>query len=252
MRGKQLAIDINNGAVRFVKLNGSFVTERYDYTFTDRQDYRYKEQLEVFLADSKLRELDFDDYSIAWSGNQTTIVPANVFNESSKDAIFQLCFGKNTEVGEIDYNRIPEQGVVNVFSMPAWLKSFFVVRFPRVVVQHEGTHLLRGIFNGATFKLKTVLSLHDGFFTLIIVDKNQLQFYSTFEYTTLEDIVYYLSFTLQQKELQALSNEIVIASGAGCTVDTTVLGETISKILGTTASISEAPDLISNYQLLCV
>ncbi len=252
MTEKQLAIDIHNGAVRFVKLNGSFVIDRYDYTFTDRQDYRYKQQLEEFLADSKLREIDFDNYSISWSGNQTTIVPANVFNESSKDAIFQLCFGKNGETSEIDYNRISEHGVVNVFSMPQWIKSFFVLRFPRIVVQHEGTHLLRGIFSGSTFKLKTILSLHDDFFTLVIVQQNQLQFYSTFEYSALDDIVYYLSFTLQQKEWHESSNEVVIAPGAGCAVDEQELTNAINKVLGIHASVSVDQDLIANYQRLCV
>lgn len=252
MTEKQLAIDIHNGAVRFTKLNGSFAIERFEYTFTDRQDYRYKQQLEEFLGQSGLRESDFDHCSIAWSGNQTTIVPANVFNESSKDAIFNLCFGSGHDTHEVDYNRIPEQGVVNIFSMPLWLKSFFVIRFPRVVIQHEGTHLLRGIFNGNTFRLKTTIALHDEFFTLVITRQNQLQFYSTFEYSTTDDVVYYLSFTLQQKEWMEEANEVILSNGAGCSCDVEELSEKLKKVLGEKVTVSGDEHLVANYQRLCV
>lgn len=252
MPSSHLAIEINNGAVRFSKLNGSFVLDKFEYAFKDQLDYRYKQQLDEFLAESGLKEMDFDDVSVAWSSKEATLVPANVFSETTKEAVFELCYGQDFDKNDIDHNRIFEMSVVNVFSLPTWLKSYFVIRFPRVVIQHEVTHLIRGIFAGSTFKLKTFVVLHNDFFYLSIVKENKLLFFSTFEYATIEDLIYYISFTLQQKNLALEDQEIVLCSGVGTQLILPELDEKLTKIVGKSVKITSDSMLITNFQKLCV
>ena len=252
MPKKHLAIEINTGAVRFVKLDGSFVLSKREHVFTDKQDYRYNQQLSDFMAENQLKEIDFDECSVCWSGKQSTIVPTNVFNESSANSIFKLCFGEGFESNEIDYNRVSDPNVVNVHHIPFWVKSFFVIKFPRVVMQHEGTHLLRGIFKNATFKLKATLVFHEDFFQLVVVKENNLQFYSSFDYTSIEDIVYYISFTIQQKEWMNTPMDIVLSNGVGAHVDIQELTNKLLRILGKEAKIISEEYLLANYQELCV
>lgn len=252
MAKNHLAIDINTFAVRFVKLNGDFVIQEKAFRFTDKQDYRYKQQLEEFWEQTGWKEPDFDDISLSWSEKQTTLVPVNVFNESDKESIFVLSFGRQVQNDEIDYNRLPMQGVVNVFSIPLWVKSFFVMRFPRIVIQHEGTHLIRGVFSGQTFKLKTKLVIHEAHFLLLIVQENNLQFYSSFEWSTLEDIVYYYSFSIQQQGKHQLLNEVELAIGAGAELDAAQLKTSLELIHGANIQVLTGNHLIEKYQQLCV
>ena len=186
------------------------------------------------------------------SEKQTTLVPVNVFNESDKESIFVLSFGRQVQNDEIDYNRLPMQGVVNVFSIPLWVKSFFVMRFPRIVIQHEGTHLIRGVFSGQTFKLKTKLVIHEAHFLLLIVQENNLQFYSSFEWSTLEDIVYYYSFSIQQQGKHQLPNEVELAIGAGAELDAAQLKTSLELIHGANIQVLTGNHLIEKYQQLCV
>lgn len=248
----QLAIEINTGAVRFVKLDGSFVVSINEFNFIDRQDYRYNQQLAEFLETLRFKEIDFDECSLSWSCMQSTLVPTNVYNESNANDIFKLCFGENFSSNEIEYNRIADPSIVNIHWLPFWLKSFFVVKFPRIVMQHEGTHLLRGIFKGTTFKSKAVIVLHQDFFTLILVKENNLHFYSHFEYSTVEDVVYYTNFTLQQKEWIQHSLEIVLNNGVGATVDLEVLLTTLTRTIGNHAKVTIEENLLAKYQELCV
>lgn len=252
MAKNHLAIDINTSAVRFVKLNGDFVIQEKNIRFTDKQDYRYKQQLEEFWEQTGWKETDFDDVSLSWSEKQTSLVPVNVFNESDKESIFALSFGRHVQNDEIDYNRLPVQGVVNVFSIPMWVKSFFVVRFPRIVIQHEGTHLIRGVFSGQAFKLKTKLVVHETHFLMLIVQENNVQFYSSFEWNTPEDIVYYYSFSIQQQGKSQLTNEIELAVGAGAELDTEQLKRSLEAIHGTNVQVLTGNHLIEKYQQLCV
>jgi hypothetical protein len=252
MSKNQLAIDINTSAVRFVKLNGDFVVQEKTFSFGDKQDYRYKQQLEEFWKETTWKEADFDDVSLSWSEKQTTLIPVNVFNESDKDTIFALSFGKQIHSDGIDYNRIPVQGLVNVYSIPLWVKSFFVIRFPRIVIQHEGTHLIRGVFAAQTFKLKTKLIVHQHHFLMLIVKENNLKFYSSFEWSSIEDIVYYYSFSIQQLEISEQLNDVEITSGAGAESDWSELKKALETIHSKNISVQISNLLVEKYQQLCV
>lgn len=252
MAKNHLAIDINFSAVRFVKLSGDFVLNEKTFVFTDKQDYRFKQQLDEFWTSTDWKESDFDEVSLSWSGSQTTLSPVNVFNESNKEAIFHLSFGSQIQNDEIDYNRLPIQGVVNVYAVPLWVKSFFVLRFPRIVIQHEGTHLIRGIFAGQTFKLKTKIVLHESHFLISIVKENNLKFYSSFEWNTLEDIVYYYTFSLQQLGYATELNDLELSAGAGATIDLEKLKTTLETLHKDKISVQISNHLVEKYQQLCV
>ncbi len=246
-----LTIDINKSSVRFSLLNGNILVKERSFIFSDRQDYRYKQQLDDFWKETNWKESDFDEVSLSWSEYQTTLIPSNVFNESDKDSIFQLTFGSNIHQEEIDYNRLPMQGIVNIFSIPLWVKSFFVIRFPRIVIQHEGTHLIRGLFSEATFKLKSKISLHQDHFIVAVVKENNLQFYSTFEWTTIEDIVYYYSFLMQQLSFQDQENELEIAVNNNLELNEESLTKAFEAVFSK-IKLSFNQFLIEKYQQLCV
>lgn len=247
-----LSIDINHSAVRLVKLNGDFAVQEKTVVFTDKQDYRFKQQLEDFWKETGWKESEFDEVVLSWSGGRTTLVPVNVFNESDKEAIFQLSYGTDTDHEEVDYNRLSMQGIVNVYSIPFWVKSFFVLRFPRIIIQHEGTHLIRGIFAGQTFKLKTKIVIHENHFLIAMVKENNLQFYSSFEWNTVEDIVYYYSFSVQQQEYSRQINEVEISVGAGAVIDSDELVSILKTVHGSNVVVQISNHLVEKYQQLCV
>lgn len=250
---KHLSIEISDIAVRFSTNNHGIVTKK-DFVFTDKMDYRYKEQLDEFLIESGLKNQDFDEHTISWSAFRSTLIPANIFGESKPDALFKLCYGSEIPVNHIDYNRIPEQGLVNLYEIPLWVKSFFVVKYPRSIIQHEGSHMIRGIFSESSFKLKSTIIVYHNYFLLSIVKENKLQFYSMFDYQETDDIVYHLMFTLQQKDFLQESGMIQLCAGVGSTHEKVKeLAEKMQSLLDLKKSnILVNNDFITNSQKLCV
>jgi hypothetical protein len=102
---------------------------------------------------------------------------------------------------DVDYNRIAELSLVNIFEIPLWVKSLFVIRYPRIVLQHEGSIFLKGIFSNSTFKTSIHIVLHQQHCLILMVKQGNLLFYNTFESLHEEDVLYYLSFSLQQQDL---------------------------------------------------
>lgn len=210
MAKTHLLFVLSEHSMHVAEMSGQSVTELGSVVFQGRKDFQYKEQIQAFLAEYRLTEKEYDEYSLSWFNPLSTLVPMNVFGASSAKDIFQACFTKNMISNDIDYNRISELSIVNVFEIPLWVKSFFVIRYPMIVIQHEATHFLRGIFANSTFKTGVHAVLHAQHFLLILVKHNKLLFYNTFESATEDDVLYYLSFSLQQQQLSSDAGQLFI------------------------------------------
>jgi len=252
MSYSHLAIDLNRIAVHFSSLQDGVCIEQKKYAFVDQQEHRFKVELERFWNDTKWDFSAFDEVTLSWSDRYTTIVPTNVFNESNKRAIFSLSFGVDTSLGEIDYNRISLPNLVNVYAIPLWVKSFFVLRCPKIIIQHEGTHLLRGLFSRTDKKTATQLVLHHEHFLMASIYKSDLIFYSSFDWQDERDVAYYYSFFLAQYPHMDDRHVLEICSGAGSQMNIELLISLLQSIHKEKISVQYIEHLIDKYQLLCV
>jgi len=212
---RHLVIELNDSSVQFTSLISGVIDTSYSYVFKDKKDYRFKEQLDEFILESGLKDCEHDEHSISWSSERTALIPSNVFAESKPAAVYRLCFGETTSSSDIDYNRLPELSVVNVYEIPLWVKSYFVVRHPRSIIQHEGTMILRTLFASPTFRLKIVLVPYADYFLLAIAKEKKLIFYTVFDFQTADDIIYHLMFSLQQNGLLKEDGELIWVKGNG-------------------------------------
>lgn len=211
----QLAIEISENGVNFAHIQDGDVLAVDVFLFKDKIDYRYKEQLEQIFQEKGYKEKEYDEYTLSWYSIHSTLLPNNVFSETKPEDLFRLCYSSDIPSAEIDYNRIPALSIVNVFQVPQWVKSFFVIKFPRIIIQQEGSYLLQGIFAGSTFKLSSYLILHDHSFSLVIAHANELQFYSQFEFQSMDDVVYHFIYTMQQKGFFGKEGMVTLVNGVG-------------------------------------
>lgn len=250
----QLAIELSESAVTFASIENGVIQSVDKFHFKDKIDYRYKEQLEQIFIEKGYRERSYDEYSLSWYSLYSTLLPNNVFEETKTDQLFQLCYKEIIPHETIDYNRIPELAIVNVFSIPLWVKSFFVIKFPRIVIQHEGSHLLHGIFSGSTYKLKATIVLHDASFNLVLANESGLQFYAHFDFQSAEDVIYHFMYTLQQNGFLGQKGTLTICTSVGSTEEMATEIKSKLSSLSDLASfnIEINSHLLLNFQTLCV
>jgi hypothetical protein len=254
MSKKQLIVDIDRESVRFTRLEGITVEQQFHFDFKDKTDFGYKDQLDVFLAKSDFRALDWGEYSLSWFSEKSTLLPYSVFNETDAIKAFQLSYGKSVDENNIDFSRIPEFSGVNIYEIPMWVKSFFVSKFPRMVIQHEGSHVIRGLISGAGFALNILLAVHENHFLIVATHQKELKYYNTFEYQTAEDIVYHTAHLIQQYKWQEEKGKLhfvpsLIKSTEKANKAKDMFGKipTFQKL-----KIEESQHLISQFQILCV
>lgn len=248
-----LAIDFSGPHVHFSLLRNDIVVNSFQTSLTSSKERENKESLDIFIKNNSALNDDFDEVTLSYATSRSTLVPNNIFDESGPKELFKLCFGKDTDDSEIDYNRISEHSVINLYQIPNWVKSFFVIKYPRIVIQHEGTHMIRQALQQG-FKLKVYALVHQEHFQLSIIKHNEIQYYSAFDYQSHEDLIYHLLFVLQQKELTEEKGELLLINGAGS--DNEILNEFMSNVkrVGDLSKfdVQQPEHFIAKSQLLCV
>jgi hypothetical protein len=251
---KHLAITISRQGASFVYVRDSQINQAHSVAFHGFNAESVKGILSSTISETAFLSENFDEVTLAWDTDKSTLVPNSIFAESEASAIFQLCFGDTINKTDIDYNRIWEAGVVNVFEIPTWVKSFFVIKFPRIILQHLGTHALRSSLDKNAFYLKSTLIINKGYFYLSMVKHNEVQFYSFFDSQSAEDVIYHLVFALQQKELTEEKGSIELVAGDGQSEEhLNEIKAGLEKIKDLSSfSVNLATDFIPKAQQLCV
>lgn len=209
MNNSQLAIHISRTSVHVaeVLISNQEVIKENSFELIENSFEGYKKSLEDSFDQLNLKD-SYEEYTAAWSTPKNTLVPLGLFNESSAKSIFQLMFGKELDENTIDYNRLMELNMVSIYETPDWVKSFLIVKFPKISIKHEHAMILRALFQKNTFKRKVNLSFNDEYINIDIIYRNELTFSNSFEYQTVEDVIYHLLFVLRQEGLMDKEGEI--------------------------------------------
>ncbi|MGM0480036.1 MAG: DUF3822 family protein [Bacteroidota bacterium] len=200
MKGKQLAVYISRTSVVATEVlrSSQEVLREAHIRFHEATPGGYKAELQQFFDQLEWGS-DYSEFSLAWASNSQAVVPLSIYNDSHPKAIHQLLFGKNEDDATTDFNRLMELNLVIVYEIPDWVKSFFVKRFPHIEIKHENAFFLRATFQGSTFSKGLHFTVHDDYFSIALVERDELLFANTFAYQTVEDILYHLMYVLDQK-----------------------------------------------------
>lgn len=197
MEKTQLVLEINAQRMSAFRLKDQVVSPIAAMTCTNRSDHGYKQTLQELVAACGNPD-DYDAFSCSYSHEQATLVPMLLFGESKPELILNLTTHTDIPKDETDYNRLPEWNIVNVYRLPMWIKSALIMKIPRVVIQHELTHVLRFLNTGSTIPLRTHIVLQEGHFCMVVRKDGQIAHASYQSYQSAEDVLYHLLYTYQQ------------------------------------------------------
>lgn len=160
---------------------------------------QYRSTLTDFFKSNRF-DKEYDEVTAAWSTAHNALIPLRVYNDTDPKSLYKLLFGSEIDEKTIDFNRLMELSMVSVFEIPDWVKSFFVIKYPRITIKHEHALVLRAIFQASTFDKAIHISLCDDYMNVFLVHHNELKFSNSFEYQTVDDILYYSMYVLEQQE----------------------------------------------------
>jgi hypothetical protein len=201
MEEKQLIFEITESRMSAFALENGQLSEIAALECTSRTDAAYRNTLQELLAKCGNPD-DYTSYSCSYSNGKQVLVPMSLFAETTSEELLRLAFQSGVSRDDCDYNRLPEWSMVNAFYLPMWIKSVLIVRIPRVVIQHELTHLLRQLNTGSLIPLRTHVILQETHFCCVIRKNGNIVHASYQEYQSPEDVLYHLLYCFKNDGIE--------------------------------------------------
>ena len=151
-------------------------------------------------------------YRIVFSTEQSTIVPASLYDPAIKNEYFEMNH-KLQDNYIVSNNRLTEPDAYLLFGVRKDIFDLACNLFPEASISHQAKPLISSSFRQARKNKDRYIRVHfnNGFFTLVIIKENELQFFNTFRVRNDSDILYYLMNTFNRFEVN--NDQKVFLSG---------------------------------------
>jgi len=206
----KLSIQVGLNGLSFCILDtiGKKIVKAGKHTFDNRLNpYEAQKELKRFIKEQRIKNFEFSEVVVVHRNNLFSLVPKALFDPNELANYLKF----NTKIlanDLLEYDEIPAYEMVNVYVPFVNINNFIYEQFGDFEFNHHGTVLIESLLasnasgsEGICYAYVTADELD-----LIILQNKKLLFYNNFSYTTPEDFLYYLLFTLEQLHLDP--NEI--------------------------------------------
>jgi len=212
---KKLSIQISLSGLSFCILNGA---ER-KVVYLKRFDFKSKltpeavlEHLKSAIAEESSLNETFDSVLVLFQNELSNLVPEKFFNEAHS-ADYLKFSSKIMKTDFISHDRIAANKSVNVFVPFVNINNYIFEVYGAFEYKHASTILIEhALKNEVTVEEDHMyLNVAPFHYEMVVVKKGQLELYNSFEYTTPEDFIYYILFTVEQLKLNPESLKIKLS-----------------------------------------
>jgi hypothetical protein len=164
--------------------------------------YEVQKELRDLFHQENIFEFQFSEVVVIHRNNLFSLVPKALF--VTDELANYLKFNAKILANDyIEYDEISNYEIINVYIPFMNINNYIYELFGDFDFMHTGTVLVQALFNIHRQSSKPVCYVHVGenFMDVVVLSQRQLLFYNTFPFTTREDFLYYLLFTLEQIKL---------------------------------------------------
>ena len=147
-------------------------------------------------------KVSYDDVVIIHHNNLSTFVPTALFDEEYLGSYLQF----NTKVFETDFfafDELPNYEMNTVYIPYVNMNNYFIDQFGSFEYKHSNTILVQKLLDLSKNdeERKMYVHIHESHFEIIVVQNQKLILFNSFDYSTPEDLLYYILFTAEQLQL---------------------------------------------------
>ena len=151
------------------------------------------------FAENTLLGEKYDEIVVVHSNNLSTVVPAAMFDENYLGSYLQYS-AKVFETDSFDFDEIPTYQMNMVYIPYAHINNFLIDRLGSFDYKHANTILVSRLLDASknVDDKRMFVHFNPGHFEIVVVQNQHLLLFNSFEYSTPEDLIYYVLFTAEQ------------------------------------------------------
>ncbi len=200
-----MSIQIRLSGLSFCILNRTkHIVEHLEYIPLGKKGTPFEllNLLKTTIENNSVFNQEFESVLCIHQNEMSTLVPQSLFDENQL-ANYLKFNAKILKTDFLSYDSIAANESVNVYVPWVNLNNYLFDTFGSFVYKHASTILIETILdhssdNEAVSLFINVDELH---FEIIAANDTQLIFYNAFDYSTAEDFIYYILFTIEQLKL---------------------------------------------------
>ncbi len=183
---------------------------------------------------------------VLWGGHTYTLVPGALYDIEHSDQY--LSFVRTVHAGEsIQQDALKNLDAYNIYSIPHILKEGISQLFPKARTQHAISSfaeklLIRYKSNAGSPTI--VVNLSALSFDLVVLKDGHLLFCNSFEYSTAEDVLYYILFAFEQLKITPTESHVLVC---GEIMKPSTIDDLMNKYIGRVQFIPRNPNWTYSY-----
>lgn len=209
----ELSIQISLSGLSFCVLE----KEKKTITFLKHVHFEKKinphdllDKLKHFFNTENALQSNFSNVYVIHVNEVFTLVPKPFFSEDTL-ADYLKFNSKILKSDFIAFDDIEINDSVNVYVPYVNINNFIYDRFGAFTFKHFSTILIEQIllFEKNAESLKVYAHINPKHFEIIVVEKGKLILFNSFDYSSVEDFIYYILFTSEQLQLNPETLELI-------------------------------------------
>lgn len=153
----------------------------------------------------------FNSVMCLYQNELSCLVPNDLFDENNM-ADYLKFNAKILKTDYISYDTLSTNDSVNVYVPLVNINNYIFETFGSFDYKHSSTVLIETLLQITPSNTATTLyiNVNGATFEIIAIKNKVLHFYNTFEYSSKEDFIYYILFTIEQLKLNPETIKIVL------------------------------------------
>ncbi|MDP4210778.1 MAG: DUF3822 family protein [Bacteroidota bacterium] len=168
---------------------------------------------DTVLATDDLLRLTYKSVSLIMQDGQNTLVPEDLFEETTQDWAAKL--NLNVLTGDtVQNNRLENCKTVNIFTCSQNLLTKFKIIHPDIKIFHYTTpvidHMVR--WSAKWSRTKMIIVINSTTVNIGLAQMRKLEFFNTFDYKDFSDILYYTLAVAEKNGISAQNGEFFVSA----------------------------------------
>lgn len=208
----KLSIQVSLNGLSFCVLdtlsNTVISSERIKFD-SELTPYALQKEIKQLFNKNKIHETQFSEVVVIHRNNLFCLVPKALFNKDEL-ANYLKYNAKILANDHLEYDEISNFDIVNVYVPFTNINNYIYELFGDFEFMHNGTVLIKNLINshGNTNQPICYIHLMEGYMDITVIQNKKLLLYNNYSYTTNEDFIYYLLFTLEQLKLDTETTKL--------------------------------------------
>ncbi|WP_179344790.1 DUF3822 family protein [Winogradskyella ursingii] len=209
---KELSIQFNLNGLSFCILNRSLNTIEFLKSIDFEQKLTPNDALNRLKSELSANTVfsdTFDAVTVIHQNELASLVPKDLYDENHK-ADYLKFNSKILRTDLISTDDVSINNSVNVFVPYVNVNNYILDIFGEFVYKHSSTLLIDASLQtkNSSDKPEVYLNVNSASLELLVVERGELLLFNVFQYSTKEDLIYYVLFVFEQLKLDAETTQL--------------------------------------------